>query len=153
MPSGLQARGRNLPIECLLVEQNRKAFEQLKNFAAAQSKPGFGVEALHGQFVDRISEIEAAIKRKTSNAFRFIFLDPKGWADIPMKKLQPFLQGRSCEVLINLMTRHILRFLDEPDRQDSYNNLFARSEVLGILRDSRLRNESSYARAEEAVRE
>jgi three-Cys-motif partner protein len=151
--TGLQAHGRDLPIHCILIDQNRKAFEELNKFASAQSKPGFGVHALHGQFVNKIAEVEAVIESHTSNAFRFIFLDPKGWADIPMKKLQPFLRGRSCEVLINLMTRHIFRFLDEPDREVSYNNLFARKEVLEILKNSRLRNEPPYARAEEAVRE
>lgn len=70
-----------------------------------------------------------------------------------MKRLRPFLNSRSCEVLINLMTRHILRFLDEPDREHSYINLFGRNEVLEVLRDCRLRNQPSYARAEEAVRQ
>lgn len=50
-----------------------------------------------------------------------------------MRHLQPFLRNRSCEVLINLMTSHIVRFLDEPDRAESYNDLFGRNEVLDIL--------------------
>ena len=69
-----------------------------------------------------------------------------------MKRLQPFLRSRSCEVLINLMTRHIIRFLDEPDRAQSYNNLFGRKDVLERLRSSST-NEPSHARAEQAVRE
>lgn len=148
-----EMRGRDLPMQCILIDQDKKAFLQLKNFADAETSPGFGVHALHGAFVEKIGDIETLIKRHTKNAFRFIFLDPKGWADIPMKRLQPFLKGRSCEVLINLMTRHIIRFLDEPDRKESYNNLFGRPEVLATLRNSRSRNEPSYARAEEAVHE
>jgi len=151
--AGLRNRGRDLPMQSILVDENKQAFAQLKKFASLQSEPGFGVHALHGEFVEKIGDIEALIKRNTRNAFRFIFLDPKGWADIPMKRLQPFLQGRSCEVLINLMTRHIIRFLDEPDREESYNNLFGRKEVLEFLRSSRSKNEPSHARAEQAVRE
>ncbi len=100
-----------------------------------------------------IGPINAIIKAKARNAFRFIFLDPKGWADIPMKRLQPFLRGRSCEVLITLMTRHIIRFLEEPDREHSYNNLFGRKEAVEVLKDPRLKNEAPHARAELAVRE
>jgi three-Cys-motif partner protein len=150
---GLRARGRDLQIECILVDQDKKAFNQLRKFAELQRKPGFGIHALHGEFVERIGDIESIIKENTRNAFRFIFLDPKGWADIPMKSLQQFLRNRSCEVLINLMTRHIIRFLDEPDRADSYNNLFARRGVLENLRSSDMRNEPAHARAEQAVRE
>ena len=150
---GLHARGRNLNIESILVDEDREAFDQLKKFANAQTRPGFAVHALHGRFEEQIEVVDAIIKANTRNAFRFVFLDPKGWADIPMKRLQPFLRSRSCEVLINLMTRHILRFLDEPDRADSYNNLFGRKGVLEKLRNVYSRNEPPHARAEHAVRE
>lgn len=151
--AGLRERARNLKMESILVDQDRKAFSELEKFAELQSNPDFGVHALHGQFIELIGPIDAIIKANTQNAFRFIFLDPKGWADIPMKRLQPFLRGRSCEVLINLMTRHIIRFLDEPDREHSYNNLFGRREPIENLKGSRLKNEDPHARAELAVRE
>jgi three-Cys-motif partner protein len=140
-------------MESILVDQDRKAFSELEKFAELQSNPDFGVHALHGQFIELIGPIDAIIKANTQNAFRFIFLDPKGWADIPMKRLQPFLRGRSCEVLINLMTRHIIRFLDEPDREHSYNNLFGRRESIENLKGPRRKNEDPHARAELAVRE
>ena len=54
---------------------------------------------------------------------------------------------------INLMTRHIIRFLDEPDRHSSYNNLYGRVNVLANLRDPIFKNAPSYQRAELAVRE
>jgi three-Cys-motif partner protein len=151
--TGLRGRGRELKIESILVDQDKNAFSQLKSFAELQSHPGFGVHALHGRFIEMIGDIETIIKKNTRNSFRFIFLDPKGWADIPMRGMRLFLRNRSCEVLITLMTRHIIRFLDEPDRADSYNNLFGRSEVLEKLRSSVIRNEPSHARAERAVRE
>jgi three-Cys-motif partner protein len=49
--TGLRARGRDLRLISILVDQDKKAFEELKRFAAAQSKPGFMVNALHGQFI------------------------------------------------------------------------------------------------------
>ena len=68
--------------------------------------------------------------------------------DIPMQHLANFLKDRSCEVLINLMTRHIIRFLDQPDRAQSYHELFGRSDVL-----PRLQATPSEERADVAVRE
>lgn len=46
------------------------------------------------------------------------------------------------------MTRHIVRFLNEPDRSDSYHNLFGRQEALDVLR-----NTPSNERRDQAVRE
>jgi three-Cys-motif partner protein len=150
---GLREHGRNLKMESILVDQDRKAFDQLQNFAELQSDAEFRVHALHGEFVEQIGTIDSIIKARTRNAFRFIFLDPKGWADIPMNRLQPFIRGRSGEVLINLMTRHILRFLEEPDREYSYRNLFGRKEAVENLRVSLLMEEDPHIRAEKAVRE
>ena len=148
-----ESRGRDLRIECILVDDDKDAYAQLKRFADNQSSPSFGIRALRGEFVKKISEIESIIRTNTTNPFRFIFLDPKGWTDIPMRRLQPFLRGRSCEVLINLMTRHIIRFLDEPDRAASYHNLFGRKEVLPILRAMKARKAAPHERTEQAVRE
>ena len=145
-----EGHGRNLHVDSVLVEQDRSAFAHLERFAKSKSTPAFGVHALAGEFADQIPAINDIIRRSSTNPFRFIFLDPKGWADIPMEKIQPLLQDRSCEVLINLMTRHIIRFLDEPDRADSYRALFGRAEVLDSLRNTPRENNE---RAEQAVRE
>src|SRR5688572_13496635 len=145
-----ESRGRDLRIES---NDDKDAYAQLRRFAEQQSSSSFGIHPLWGDFIEKIPEIESIIKTNTRNAFRFVFLDPKGWADIPMRRLQPFFRDRSCEVLINLMTRHIIRFLDEPDRAESYHNLFGRKEVLPILRAMKVRNVASHERAEQAVRE
>ncbi len=67
-----------------------------------------------------------------------------------MRKMQSFLKGRSGEVLINLMTRHIIRFLEEESRAESYNNLFGREGVLDLLKAMPRENNE---RADLAVRE
>lgn len=130
----MENRGRQLQFESILVEERRGAFVKLQKFALDKSLPGFGVHPLSGEFVRQIPKINQLIASTTQNPFRFIFLDPKGWADIPMQKLRPFLRDRSCEVLITLMTRHIIRFLNETDREASYRELFGRPGVLEILR-------------------
>jgi three-Cys-motif partner protein len=131
-----ESRGRDLHVECILVEQEEEVFAHLERFAAKETGPNFIVRALPGAFVKQIPAIEDLIKQSGRNPFRFVFLDPKGWADIPMDKLQRLLRNRSCEVLITLMTRHINRFLDQPDREDSYRKLFGRPTVIEVLRNS-----------------
>jgi three-Cys-motif partner protein len=148
--AGLKAKGRNPRMDCILVEEDKRAFAQLESFAASQATPTFGVHALCGKFMDQIPKINQLIQKNTRNPFKFVFLDPKGWADIPMRKMEPFLKDRSCEVLINLMTRHIIRFLEEPDRADSYNNLFGRKDVIDVLKKTPRENNE---RTEQAVRE
>ncbi len=148
--AGLMERGRKLRIESILVEEDKGAFAALESFAATQTTEGFGVRALCGDFVEQIPAINRIIREKAPNPFKFVFLDPKGWTDIPMRNMQDFLKGRSGEVLINLMTRHIIRFLEEEDRAESYNKLFGRNEVLDSLKTIPRENNE---RAEQAVRE
>ena len=143
-----ESRGRDLHVECILVEQEKEPFEQLRLFAADETADNFAVRALRGSFAEQIPAIEDLIKASGNNPFRFVFLDPKGWADIPMAKIQPLLNHRSCEVLITLMTRHIVRFLDQPDREESYRSLFGRDGVIENLRTAPFQD-----RVERAVNE
>jgi len=131
-----ESRGRDLHIECILVEQDNEAFTHLNEFAVSETRPNFIVHALPGEFAKQVPAINELIRASGRNPFRFVFLDPKGWADIPMDKLQPLLKSRSCEVLVNLMTKHINRFLREPDRESSYHQLFGRPGVVEILRNA-----------------
>jgi three-Cys-motif partner protein len=148
--AGLKEKGKNRRVDCILIEENKGAFSQLQTFAASQAGPSFGVHALCGKFVDQIPIVKKLIQKNAPNPFKFVFLDPKGWSDIPMRQMEPFLKSRSCEVLINLMTRHIIRFLDEPDRAESYNELFGREDVLDTLKKTPRENNE---RTEQAVRE
>ena len=143
-----ESRGLDLHVECILGEQDEDAFGHLERFATAESRHNFVVHALPGKFAKQTSTISQLISDSGQNPFRFVFLDPKGWADIPMDKLQPLLGNRSCEVLINLMTRHINRFLDQPDRENSYKKLFGRPGVVEVLR-----NTPPDERVERAVQE
>jgi three-Cys-motif partner protein len=138
-----------MPVHIILVEQDKRAFGALEKFAADSTTAGFSIHPICGEFVLSIPEINRVVRKYTTNPFRFVFLDPKGWADIPMKALQPFLRDRSCEVLINLMTRHIIRFLDEENRAESYEKLFGRPGVLSSLR----KVPKGAERTEQAVRE
>ena len=144
----LQQRGVTLSTHAILVESKKETFAKLDSFAQATNGADVSVTAIPGKFVDNIPQINNQLRSIGSSAFKFVLLDPMGWADIPMRKLQPLLNTRSCEVLINLMTKHITRFLNEEDRATSYNDLFGRPGVLETLR-----NASADEREELAVEE
>jgi three-Cys-motif partner protein len=132
----LAERGKRLNVRCVLVEENQDAFARLKKYAESVSRPGFRVDALGGQFVSQLPAIQRIIREAGSSAFRFVFLDPKGWADIPMSEIRPLLNVRGSEVVVNLMTRFMIRFLEQDDRAGSFKALFGRDEVLRILDDT-----------------
>ncbi|HLH57000.1 MAG TPA: three-Cys-motif partner protein TcmP [Verrucomicrobiae bacterium] len=137
MQSGLEhARGRKIRVRSILVERRKSALHKLQSFAQRHTTPGFDVHAIGGCFTERLNEITHLISRSRGKTFRFVFLDPKGWKDIPMPVLARFLNARSCEVLINLMARHAVRFLEQNDRKDSYDALFGRVEAMQVLRNT-----------------
>jgi three-Cys-motif partner protein len=131
---GLAEKGRTINVRSILVERRISALQRLQDFAKRYSARGFDVHAVGGNFAAKINEITKLIDRSSGKTFKFVFSDPKGWKDIPMPALAPFLKGRGCEVLINLMARHAVRFLEQHDRKDSYDALFGRDEAVDVLR-------------------
>jgi len=140
--------GRDLHVTCVLVEQNNVAFAELERFAAGETSSDFEVHALHGEFINTIPDIDRIAKGGGKDPFKFVLLDPTGWAQVPMEKLKSFLNGRSSEVLVTLMVRDINRFLGQEDRAESYRRLFGRPGVL-----EKLRKTPAEVRAEQAVLE
>jgi three-Cys-motif partner protein len=147
--SGLR-EARNVRGLCLFVEKKPDAFAKLQTYANTASNDNVAVFALKGRLVENLTKIAKHIASSGNNAFKFVFLDQKGWAATPMSRLQPFLQNRSCEVLFNLMTSFLTRFVDNEDRASSYEQLFGRSGVLERIREL---PKGTGEREEAAVRE
>lgn len=141
---------RKVSCHCIFVEKDAEAFVRLNSFAEQlHSPPSFNAKALRGAFVSKVPDIIVALKR-LSKSFKFIFLDPKGWADIPMLAIRDLLTLPNSEVLITLMTSHMARFLEEESRAESYAALFGRPGVLEIIRGA---GPSAEVRVESSVRE
>jgi three-Cys-motif partner protein len=80
-----QTHGRPISMKSILVEQRKDAYLELKKFAESASTADFEVHALTGEFINCIPAIEKIIRSSAAHPFRFVFLDPKGWAQIPMR--------------------------------------------------------------------
>jgi three-Cys-motif partner protein len=143
-----EGHARELHVKCILVGKTKVAFAELERIAINESSHNFEVQALQGEFIKQIPVIDRLIKDSGKNTFKFILLDPTGWAQIPMEELKSFLHERSSEVVVTLMTSDINRFLAQPNRAESYRRLFGRPGVL-----EKLQKTPPKERAEQAVLE
>jgi hypothetical protein len=71
------------------------------------------------------------IRSGGTDSFPFIFIDPTGWTGLDMASIQPLLQVRPGEVLINFMTDYVRRFVtsDDPPTRDSFQRFFGSDGV------------------------
>ncbi len=134
----------------VFVEKQPEPFAKLKMFADSSSTAIVQTTALRGRFTQNIPVIEKLIAAAGGNPFKFVFLDQKGWAGAPMEQLKAFLTERSCEVMFNLMTSFLTRFVETETRADSYQKLFGRDGVLEKIREL---PKGTGEREEAAVRE
>ena len=127
--TGLRKRGKSPNIRCLFIEKEPTAFHELKRATSRVSD--ITVEALHGEFEQRIPDI----LRFVGSSFSLVFIDPTGWTGFGLSRIAPILQHQPGEVLINFMFDPINRFLQDPRSEiaASFNELFGgpgwRSEV------------------------
>lgn len=107
---------------------------KLEEFTRNNSTDIVRAVALKGRFVDKIQLIEDYIATVGTTPFKLVFLDQKGWAAAPMAKLRSFVGTRSCELLFNVMTSFLTRFVDRETLAESYHSFFGRAGVIDRIR-------------------
>lgn len=109
----LAQRGKMPSFRCLLVDNRPEAFAQLEAFA--RSVRDIDVQARDWDFSLCTDEIVSFVKQRPET-FPFIFIDPTGWELVAVDLIRPLLQIHPGEVLINLMTSWITRFLSDESK-------------------------------------
>jgi three-Cys-motif partner protein len=106
----LAARGKDPTMRCLFIEKELGPFRQLKKFCDGIKD----VEVIpeNWDFTTHIADVVKFAKGR-SRSFPFIFIDPKGWESLEIHLITPILRLDPGEVLINLMTSWIRRFLSD----------------------------------------
>lgn len=132
--NGLSKVNRNVHGVCVFVEKEPQPFARLDQFAKTHSTEAVSARALQGRFIDKIEEIDRYIATIGSTPFKFVFLDQKGWAAAPMDRLKTFVGSRPCELLFNVMTSFLTRFVDREGMAQSYYSLYGRNGVLDKIR-------------------
>lgn len=125
----------NIQLRCFFIEADAKAYAHLKQFAKSVSDAE--VETRNCEFEAAIPDILEFVKAGGPKSFPFIFIDPKGWKGFAMKTIQPLLQLKPGEILVNFMTSHIKRFVVAPEalRHDEFEDLFGSSEYRNMPKE------------------
>jgi three-Cys-motif partner protein len=107
----LSRRNRTPRIACLFIELTDIAFSQLELFAKAEDSAAIRVHARKWDFTERISDIVRYCS--SPRTFPFILIDPKGWKLAGISQISPLLKLEPGEVVINLMSSFITRFVND----------------------------------------
>lgn len=111
----LAERGKYPTIRCLFIERDPSAFKLLKAFCDRTTD--VDVLAKNWDFMDRIQDVVSFGRERGKDSFPFVFLDPTGWEPLQIDLIAPILRLNPGEVLINLMTSWITRFLSDETKQ------------------------------------
>lgn len=107
----LASRKRSLKVECLLIEKEKAPFSELLAFAAAKASSGIRVDARNWDFTEHVNEIVEYCSGPRT--FSFILIDPTGWRLAGISQISPLLKLKPGEVVINLMSSFITRFVND----------------------------------------
>jgi three-Cys-motif partner protein len=129
--------GRIVQLRCLFIEKKKSAYAQLKSFA--DSVTDATVETIHGEFEDHVPAVVSFINSGGPRNFPFVFIDPTGWTGFAMDTIEPLLQVKPIEVLINFMTSHIRRFIELTEtHQESFVRMFGSADYQGLVQGKTL---------------
>lgn len=137
----LARRGRHPSIRCLLIEKEEEPYAQLQDYAKKQTE--VEVVAEHWDFTQHMDGIVRFVKR-ARNSFPFVFIDPKGYELACIDVIAPLLRLLPGEVLINLMTSFIRRFIGD--------DIKPLHRIVGAESLERIRALSGPAQEQEIVR-
>jgi three-Cys-motif partner protein len=115
---GLARIDRRPKIRCVFVEPDPAAYSLLQG--ATSTVKDLEIRTLNSEFERAIPEILKII----GNSFSLVFIDPTGWTGFGLRQIAPILRHKPGEVLVNFMFDHINRFLDTPEPEMSFDDLF-----------------------------
>ena len=120
---------RQVGLRCFFLEQDADAYARLK--AYADTVDDAEVETRNTILEESVDAILDFVRREGRQTFPFIFIDPTGWTGFAMDTIAPLLSVEPGEVLLNLMTKDVRRFIESPEQQTqaSFDRLFGRPGV------------------------
>lgn len=120
---------QTISFRAIYVEKNPKSFARLQKYLKEHAPSTVECHALPGDCFDQQDEI----LRLCKNSFAFFFIDPKGWRDVGIERLQKLLARPHSEFLINFMYDFLNRAIgmDKLRRQVE--------ELLGPMSESEVR--------------
>jgi three-Cys-motif partner protein len=98
-------------VACLFIEKEKAPFSELDAFTKAKNSSDIRVRAENWDFTEGMDEIVRYCS--SPRTFPFILIDPKGWKLAGISQISPLLKLKRAEVVINLMSSFIARFVND----------------------------------------
>jgi len=124
-----EAIGRHVRLRFCFIESDPKSFTEPTRYAESKRAANLEIVTLKGTFEDHIQDVRTFVTDGGPKAFRFLLLDPKGWTGFALSKVAPLVEDRSAEILVNVMTYHIRRFVTQEAHASNFEDLFADDTV------------------------
>lgn len=119
----------------LFIEKDTTRAQRLKQILDGIDRPdNFRVRVEEGRsFAEGFSDVLKHYQSKSQNLPpTFAFIDPFGWAGVPLSLIKKILSFPRCEVLVNFMYEEINRFLGHPDQEKNLDGLFGTTSWRGL---------------------
>jgi three-Cys-motif partner protein len=118
----------------IYVEENKKRYKQLSEYLQKNCPNGIDCHPLHGDYSAKQDEI---LRLCGDKSFAFFFIDPKGWLDVGISRLEKLLKRPKSEFLITFMYDFLNRAVGMTDMRSQVE------EMLGTLTDEEYQEISS----------
>ena len=122
----LAEKGTEIQLRAFFIEQKQESFAQLQQYVGEIDD--LEIEVRNARLEDLIDEICGFVNSSKTETFPFIFIDPTGWTGFALDVIRPLLRLKRCEVLINFMTQHIVRFINNDASGKSFERLFGSAD-------------------------
>jgi three-Cys-motif partner protein len=120
-------------LRCLFVEKGKEAADTLRG--SLQQYDDVETVVLQGEFENKVNDILAFARDKSAPAprFTFLFVEPTGWTGFNPAVIAPLLRLEKSEVLVNFMTKDIIRHIDDSREhiRRSFDPLFGSLQARG----------------------
>lgn len=119
----------------LFIEADRKRCEFLKRKIASIVLPKNVSIGCHCERFDKVmtSILDKIDKEGSIIAPTFVFIDPFGFAGVPLSIIKRIMINPRCEVLITFMYEEINRFISEEPLWKSLTELFGNDEWMTVI--------------------
>lgn len=116
-------KGRVAEAVCVFLERDKATYDNLEQVVKDQEKnyPKLKVHTVHGEFASEIQQLLGEVKALVPS---FFFIDPFGFSGVPFRLVRQILTQRYSEVFFTFMYRDINRFLQRPELQERFDELF-----------------------------
>lgn len=135
-------RKREVVFRFIEGEEDRAAAlqDELRKFEASRLIPEWvKYDVLQGEFAPLMTQVLDKLESESKRlAPTFAFIDPFGFAGVPIEVIARIVQNPHCECLITFMYEAVNRFISHPDPkiQTHINQLFGTEEWRIILKES-----------------